>query len=167
MVQTGEGDSKNPNAGLDYESSIQKAKELYGYIDSIFLTDDELKQFLYDAVLNNWALKEFQTRLTNTKWYITNGQKIQARGFQKRQYEELIKNIDKLDSDYVNKVKNAAGNTDYWRGLDTTKKSLRESLTSKGITFTESNLDKRISIFEFFNRFNSNQAIAKFKYMDR
>lgn len=141
MAQTGEGDSKNPNAGLNYESSIQKAKELYGYIDSIFLTDDELKQFLYDAVLNNWTPKEFATRLTNTKWYIANGQKIQARGFQKRQYEELVKDIDKSDSDYVNKVKNAAGNTDYWRGLDTTKKSLRESLTGKGITFTESNLD--------------------------
>jgi len=34
---------------LTFEEILAKAKELYGYIDTIFISDPELKQFLTDA----------------------------------------------------------------------------------------------------------------------
>lgn len=126
---------------LTFEEILAKAKELYGYIDTIFISDPELKQFLTDAVNKKKTADQFAKELTSTQWYIKNGQTIQARGFSKRQYEALIKEISPTDPDYAKKVKEATQNTDYARGLDTAKAGLAAQLTTKGIAYTEAELD--------------------------
>jgi hypothetical protein len=120
---------------------FSEAKARYGYIDSIFATDDELKKLLIYAISNNLSDAQFQAQLTSTQWYIKNAGTLQARGFSRRQYEELIKNLNPSDPDYANKVKAVAGNTDYARGLDTTKASLQQQLNTKGIEYTEADLN--------------------------
>lgn len=123
-----------------FEDILRVAKSKYGYIDVLFQTNPELIKFITDAVEQNWSATEFQTRLTNTNWFITNGTSISARVFSKNQYNSLIAGIDKNDPDYKNKVKAAAGNTDYFRGLDTTMAELETVLTSKGISYTPEQL---------------------------
>jgi hypothetical protein len=119
---------------------FSEAKKRYGYIDSIFATDDELKKLLIYAVSNNLSPTMFQQQLTSTQWYIKNAGTLQARGFSRRQYEELVKNLNPNDSDYDAKVKTVAGNTDYARGLDTTKAALEQQLNTKGIEYTPADL---------------------------
>jgi hypothetical protein len=130
--------------GLDtyttFQNILKEARLKYGYIDILFQTNPELINFLTDAITQNWSAQEFQTRLTNTQWFITNGTSISARIFSKNQYNSLIANIDKNDPDYKDKVKAAAGNTDYFRGLDTTMSELETVLTSKGISYTPGEL---------------------------
>ena len=123
-----------------FEDILRVAKSKYGYIDILFQTNPELVKFLTNAVEQNWSAEEFQTRLTNTNWFISNGTSISARIFSKNQYNSLIAGIDKNDPDYRNKVKAAAGNTDYFRGLDTTMAELETVLTSKGISYTPEQL---------------------------
>lgn len=125
---------------LNWENILKKAKKDYGYIDIIFETNKELKAFLIKAVTENWEPPEFATRLTNTKWFISNGATLSARVFSKNQYKSLIADIDKNDPDYKNKVKTATGNTDYARGLDTTMSELETLLTQKGISYTPEQL---------------------------
>jgi hypothetical protein len=120
---------------------FSQAKEKYGYIDSIFATDDELKKLLIYAITNNLSDAQFQAQLTSTQWYIKNAGTLQARGFSRRQYEELIKNLNPSDPDYDKKVKTVAGNTDYARGLDTAKAALERELNTKGIEYTAAELN--------------------------
>lgn len=108
---------------------FSEAKKRYGYIDSIFATDDELKKLLIYAISNNLSDSQFQAQLTSTQWYIKNAGTIQARGFAKRQYDDLIK----AGAD--------TKNTEYSRGLDTTKAALQIQLNTKGITYTDAELD--------------------------
>jgi hypothetical protein len=119
---------------------FSEAKRRYGYIDSIFATDDELKKLLIYAISNNLSDSQFQAQLTSTQWYIKNAGTLQARGFSRRQYEELIKNLNPSDPDYDKKVKTIAGNTDYARGLDTTKAYLERELNTKGIEYSPADL---------------------------
>lgn len=120
---------------------FSEAKKKYGYIDSIFATDDELKKLLIYAVTNNLSNEMFLSQFTSTQYYIKNSGTLQARGFSRRQYEELIKNLNPSDPDYANKVKTVAGNTDYARGLDTTKAALERELNTKGIEYTAAELN--------------------------
>lgn len=120
---------------------FSEAKKKYGYIDSIFATDDELKKLLVYAITNNLSDTQFQAQLTSTQWYIKNSGTLQARGFSRRQYEELVKNLNPSDPDYDKKVKEIAGNTDYARGLDTTKATLEQQLITKGIGYTAAELN--------------------------
>ena len=123
-----------------FEEILRLARAKYGYIDILFQTNPELIKFLTQAINEKWEAPEFQTRLTNTQWFISNGASISARIFSKNQYNSLIAGIDKNDPDYRNKVKAAAGNTDYFRGLDTTMAELETVLTSKGISYTPEQL---------------------------
>ena len=120
-----------------FEDILRVAKSKYGYIDILFQTNPELVKFLTDAVQQNWDAEEFRTRLTNTNWFISNGTSISARVFSKNQYLSLIKGIDPNDKEAIKK---AAGNTDYFRGLDTTMAELETVLTSKGISYTPEQL---------------------------
>jgi hypothetical protein len=120
-----------------FDSILKVAKEKYGYIDILFQTNPELVKFLTKAVKENWSPTEFQTRLTNTQWFISNGTTISARIFSKNQYLSLIKGIDPNDKDAIKK---ATANTDYARGLDTTMAELETTLTSKGISYTPEQL---------------------------
>ena len=108
---------------------FSEAKKRYGYIDSIFATDDELKKLLIYAISNNLSDDQFRAQLTSTQWFIKNSGTIQARGFAKRQYDDLIK----AGAD--------TKNTEYARGLDTTKAALEVQLNTKGIAYTDTELD--------------------------
>jgi len=125
------------DSGDSFNIILNEAKSKYGYIDILFQTDLELRAFLIKAVREKWTPTEFQTRLTNTNWFISNGTTISARIFSKNQYLSLIKDIDPNDK---KAIKAAAGNTDYWRGLDTTMSELETLLTSKGISYTPQEL---------------------------
>ena len=120
-----------------FEEILRLARAKYGYIDILFQTNPELIKFLTQAINEKWEAPEFQTRLTNTKWFISNGATISARIFSKNQYNSLVAGIDPNDKDAIKKV---AGNTDYWRGLDTTMAELETVLTSKGISYTPEQL---------------------------
>ena len=120
-----------------FEEILRLARAKYGYIDILFQTNPELIKFLTQAINEKWEAPEFQTRLTNTKWFISNGATISARIFSKNQYNSLVAGIDPNDKDAIKKV---AGNTDYWRGLDTTMAELETLLTSKGISYTPEQL---------------------------
>jgi len=120
---------------------FSEAKKRYGYIDSIFATDDELKKLLIYAVTNNLSNEMFLSQFTSTQYYIKNSGTLQARGFSRRQYEELVKNLNPSDPDYDKKVKTVAGNTDYARGLDTAKAALERELNTKGIEYTAAELN--------------------------
>jgi len=131
------------NGGITPEFSriLKKAQELYGYIDTIFSTDDELREFLIRAVNSNMSEIEFERELTSKKWFIQNADTLRARGYFRRQYETLIKGIDPNDPEYDKKVKAAAGTTEYARGLQTAKDNLEVQLNNKGITYTAAELN--------------------------
>ena len=120
-----------------FEGILAQARAEYGYIDVLFQTNPELIKFLTKAVTEKWTPEEFRTRITNTQWFISNGTTISARIFSKNQYNSLVKGIDPNDKEAIKK---AAGNTDYWRGLDTTMSELETLLTSKGISYTPEQL---------------------------
>lgn len=120
-----------------FEEILRLARAKYGYIDILFQTNPELIKFLTQAINEKWEAPEFQTRLTNTQWFISNGATISARIFSKNQYLSLIKGIDPNDKEAIKK---ATANTDYARGLDTTMAELETVLTSKGISYTPEQL---------------------------
>ena len=120
-----------------FDSILALAKSKYGYIDILFQTNEELIKFLTKAIKEGWTPEEFGTRLTNTNWFISNGSTISARIFSKNQYLSLIKGIDPNNKEAI---KAAAGNTDYFRGLDTTMAELESLLTLKGISYTQTEL---------------------------
>jgi hypothetical protein len=134
------GGQGSPQAAAAENFYLSQAKERYGYIDSIFTTNEELKNLLIDAIKNNLSKELFQEKLTSSQWYIKNAGSIQARGFARRQYEELIKNLNPNDADYANKVKTVAGDSEYARGLDTTKAALERELNIKGIEYSPADL---------------------------
>lgn len=134
------GGAGSPAAEAAENFYLSQAKERYGYIDSVFTTVDELKNLLIDAIKNNLSLELFQQKLTSSQWYIKNAGTIRTRGFDRRQYEELTKNLNKNDPDYKNKVKAVAGDSEYARGLDTTEASLAVELNTRGIEYTPADL---------------------------
>ena len=122
---------------MNFQNILNLARKKYGYIDILFQTNPELVEFLTQAINEKWEPPEFQTRLTNTQWFISNGTTISARIFSKNQYLSLIKGIDPNDKEAIKK---ATGNTDYGRGLDTTMAELETLLTTKGISYTPEQL---------------------------
>lgn len=120
-----------------FEGILAKARAEYGYIDILFQTNPELIKLLTEAVEGNYPPSKFNSLLTGTQWFISNGAAISARIFSKNQYLSLIKGIDSNDKEAIKK---AAGNTDYFRGLDTTMSELETLLTSKGISYTPEQL---------------------------
>jgi len=128
-AQEAAANAMGPGAGGAENYYFSEAKRRYGYIDSIFATDDELKKLLIYAITNNLSDSQFQAQLTSTQWFIKNAGTIQARGFAKRQYEDLLKSGGDTK------------NTEYVRGLDTTKAALQVQLNTKGIEYTEADLD--------------------------
>jgi hypothetical protein len=136
-INTASGNTVAQNSNPEFAKILKEAKEKYGYIDILFQTNPELIKFLTDAIKQNWSPQEFQTRLTNTQWFISNGTTISARIFSKNQYLSLIKGINPNDKEAI---KRATANTDYARGLDTTMAELETVLTSKGISYTPEQL---------------------------
>lgn len=128
-------------ANPGFAAILKKAQEKYGYIDTIFSTDDELREFLIRAVNSNMSDQQFENELTSKKWFIQNADTIRARDYFRRQYENLVKGLDPNDPEYDTKVKAVAGKTDYARGLQTAKDNLEYQLNNKGITYTPAQLN--------------------------
>lgn len=136
-INAASGNTVAENSNPEFAKILKEAKEKYGYIDILFQTNPELIEFLTYAIKNKLSPQEFQTRLTNTQWFISNGATISARIFSKNQYLSLIKGINPNDKEAIKK---ATANTDYARGLDTTMAELETVLTSKGISYTPEQL---------------------------
>ena len=158
------GGVASPAAEAAENFYLSQAKERYGYIDSVFTTVDELKNILIDAIKNNLSLELFQQKLTSSQWYIKNAGTIRTRGFDRRQYEELTKNLNKNDPDYKNKVKAVAGDSEYARGLDTTEAALAVELNTRGIEYTPADLTAWST--ELYNGANEKNAAFIGRYLN-
>lgn len=116
---------KDPNADKDISYYADLAN-----IDTIFETDPELRALLEKAVQNEWDDSLFQQKLETTNWAKKNATEMRARDFERRQFDELL----------------AAGQdtskTTYGRGVEELKNVLRQTLTSKGLGYSESELSK-------------------------
>jgi hypothetical protein len=116
---------KNPNEGkdIDYYASLAN-------IDTIFETDPELRKLLETAVREEWDNSLFQQKLETTLWAKKNATDIRSRDFERRQFDELT----------------SAGqdtkNTTYGRGVEELKNVLRQTLTSKGLGYSEGDLTR-------------------------
>ena len=116
---------KDPNLGknIDYYRNL-------AHIDTIFETDPELRSLLETAVREQWDNSLFQQKMETTNWAKKNATDMRARDFERRQFDELL----------------AAGQdtskTTYGRGVEELKNVLRQTLTSKGLGYSEADLTK-------------------------
>lgn len=118
-------ETTNPNAQKDISYY-----ENLAHIDSIFESDPELKQLLSDAVKNEYTDQMFQQMLEGTNWAKQHSTDMRSRGFEQRQYQDLIS------------AGKDTSQTTWARGIDGAKATLRRLLTVKGITFTDADLSK-------------------------
>lgn len=112
----------------------------YGDIDDIFTVNDELRALLEKAFNEKWKAERFYNSVTTTNWFKENNDKLRQRGYYKRIYDDLTKDIAKDDPKRKDKIKKVAGNTEYFRGLDSLEADLEKQLTEKGIAYTPEQL---------------------------
>ena len=147
MADTEDG----PFAGLTitkdmtFEELIALAKKEYGYIDTIFQTVPELKKLLTKAVRNKYQLKQFQTEFTNTNWFISTGDVMQKRGFQMRQYDDMLNQIKsnnpgKTPEEIAGLVATQLPDSNYARGIESVKNAIKAQAVSKNLKYTEDEL---------------------------
>jgi len=134
---------------MAFEDIWNKAIEEYGYIDLIFSTEPELRKLIETAVKEKWNNNRFRNSFSGTEWFRKNSSSLQARGFYQRQYDELVK------------AGKDGSNTEYARGLDTTKAQLEKSLTDRGISYDATQLDSWAK--ELYNSGNEKNTA----YVDR
>lgn len=129
----------------------------YGDIDDIFATDPELQKLLVDAYEGKYSAQRFYNEVTISKWFKSNAEALQKRGFYKRIYDDLVKGIDRNDPDYKEKVRKVAGSSEYFRGLDSFEAELEQTLTTKGIKYTPQELSSWAEeIYKNANEKNTN-----------
>jgi hypothetical protein len=129
-----------PTANMPYEEIIKLLETEYGDIDDIFATNPELQKLLESAFSEKWTAQRFYNAVTTTNWFKQNAEKLQQRGYYKRIYQDLIKGIAEDDPDRKEKIRAAAGNTEYFRGLDSFEARLETLLTERGISYTPEQL---------------------------
>jgi hypothetical protein len=129
-----------------FEEVLAKAVELYGGIDEIFNTDQELKNLLIRAIGDPATAKDdmdedqFINLLQNTTWFKSNAGPIRQRGFEKRQYNALVKKIKTDDPQYKEKIAELNKTSAYGRGLQDVIELLRENAVSLGRQISEEDL---------------------------
>jgi len=129
-----------------FEKVLAKAVELYGGIDEIFNTDQELKNLLIRAIGDVATAKDdmdedqFINLLQNTTWFKSNAGPIRQRGFEKRQYNALVKKIKTDDPQYKEKIAELNKTSSYGRGLQDVIELLRENAVSLGRQISEEDL---------------------------
>lgn len=152
VISGGGGDSS-----LSIEEILRLVEAEYGDIDDIFATDPELQKLLEDAYIGKYSAQRFYNEVTISKWFKTNAEALQKRGFYKRIYDDLVKGIDRNDPDYKEKVRKVAGNSEYFRGLDSFEAELEQTLTTKGIKYTPQELSSWAEeIYKNANEKNTN-----------
>lgn len=135
-----DGGTMGGAGGRTFQEILRLIEEQYGDIDDIFAVNPELQKVLTEAFTKKWSAQRFYNAVTTTNWFKQTAQKLQQRGFYKRIYDDLTKDIAKNDPDRKNKIRAAAGNTEYFRGLDSLEADLERELTSKGIKYTPEQL---------------------------
>jgi hypothetical protein len=143
---------KGPFAGLTitkdmtFEQILELARKEYGYIDTIFQTVPELKKLLRKAVKNKYQAKQFQQEFTSTDWFISTGAVMQKRGFEMRQYNELVNKINSENpgktSEEINAIVDAQlPDSNYARGVESVKNSIKAQALSRNLKYTEEELN--------------------------
>lgn len=129
-----------------FDKIFAEAIKLYGGIDEIFNTDQELKNLLIRAIGDPASAKDdmeesqFINLLQNTTWFKSNAGPIRQRGFEKRQYEALVKKIKTDDPQYKAKIEELNKTSAYGRGLQDVIDLLRENAMSLGRQISEEDL---------------------------
>jgi len=129
-----------------FEKIMAEAVKLYGGIDEIFASDDELKNLLIRAIGDVATAKDdmdeaqFINLLQNTKWFKSNAGPIRQRGFEKRQYDALVKQLKTDDPQYKAKIDELNRTSSYGRGLQNVIELLRENATALGRQISDEDL---------------------------
>lgn len=135
-----DGGQPGTTGGRTFQEILRLIEEQYGDIDDIFAVNPELQKLITEAFTKKWTSQRFYNAVTTTDWFKQTAQKLQQRGFYKRIYDDLTKDIAKNDPDRKNKIKAVAGSTEYFRGLDSFEAQLEQDLTEKGIKYTPEQL---------------------------
>jgi hypothetical protein len=144
-------------ANKTIEEIFRLVEEEYGDIDDIFATDPELQKLLVDAFQGKFTPQRFFNAVTLTNWFKSNAESVQKRGFYKRIYEDLTKGLDRKDPNYKENARKVAGDTEYFRGLDSFEAELEKTLTEKGIKYTPGQLSSWAEeIYKNANEKNTN-----------
>jgi len=120
---------------VDFNKVLAQAQAVFGGIDEIFKTNEELRKLLIAAVgdpnvvADEYTVARFVSELENTKWFKTNAGPIRQRGFYERQYNELNKGLKMDDPDYKNKLAELDRTSEWGRGLQDTIETVNEYVT--------------------------------------
>ena len=122
-------------AEADFNKVLAQAQAVFGGIDEIFKTNEDLRKLLIAAVGDpnvvgdEYTVTRFISELENTKWFKTNAGPIRQRGFYERQYNELSKGLKMDDPDYKNKLAELDRTSEWGRGLQDTVETVNEYVT--------------------------------------
>lgn len=146
-----------------FEKILAEAVKLYGGIDEIFSSDEELKNLLIRAIGDPASAKDdmdesqFVNLLSNTKWFKSNAGPIRQRGFEKRQYDALVKQIKTDDPQYKTRIEELNRTSSYGRGLQDVIELLRENATRLGRAVSDEDL--RIAAQGIYDYANEGDAV--------
>lgn len=124
-----------PITGSTIDEIFAKAASVYGGIDEIFKTNEDLKALLTRAIgkiddpKDDYKVERFISELENTKWFKQNAGPIRQRGFYKRQYDALEKELKTDDPNYRQKLAELRKTSEYGRGLQSAEETVREFAT--------------------------------------
>ena len=120
---------------VDFARVLAQAQSQFGGIDEIFRTNEELRSLLIkavgdpDKVGDEYTVERFISELENTNWFKSNAGPIRQRGFYKRQYEALEKNLKLDDPNYKEKLAELRRTSEWGRGLQNTIETVNEYVT--------------------------------------
>jgi len=146
-----------------FEKIMAEAVKLYGGIDEIFASNDELKNLLTRAIGDPATAKDdmdedqFINLLQNTTWYKSNAGPIRQRGFEKRQYDALVKKLKTDDPNYKAKIDELNRTSSYGRGLQDVIELLRENATKLGRQISDDDL--RVIAAGIYDYANEDDAV--------
>jgi hypothetical protein len=146
-----------------FEKIMAEAVKLYGGIDEIFATNEELKNLLIRSIGDPATAKDdmdedqFINLLQNTTWYKTNSGPIRQRGFEKRQYDALVKKLKTDDPQYKAKIEELNRTSAYGRGLQDVIDILRENATKLGRQISDDDL--RVIAAGIYDYANEDDAV--------
>jgi hypothetical protein len=122
----------------DFQAVLATAESLYGAIDEVFKSDEDLKALLRRAVGaiddpdDNFSVDRFISELSNTAWFKSNAGAIRQRGFFKRQYDALQQQIKTDDPNYQSRLEELDKTSEYGRGLANTIQKVKEEARTIG-----------------------------------
>ena len=154
--------STTPTA-TPFEKIMAEAVKLYGGIDEIFASNEELKNLLIRSIGDPTTAKDdmdedqFINLLQNTTWYKTNSGPIRQRGFEKRQYDALVKKLKTDDPQYKAKIEELNRTSAYGRGLQDVVELLRENATKLGRQISDDDL--RVIAAGIYDYANEDDAV--------